>query len=53
MMSPYLLWKTAHVLSATIVFGTGLGIAFFCWFGSRDALRRGDMAALRAERGDD
>jgi uncharacterized membrane protein len=26
-------WKTAHVLSAAILFGTGLGIAFFCWFG--------------------
>lgn len=48
MMSPHLLLKTAHVLSATIVFGTGLGIAFFCWFGSRDALRKGEIAALRA-----
>jgi len=27
----YLLIKTLHVLSATIVFGTGLGIAFFFW----------------------
>ena len=28
-MSPYLLIKTIHVISATILFGTGLGIAFF------------------------
>ncbi len=42
------LWKTAHILSATILFGTGLGIAFFCWFGYRNALRRGEIAALRA-----
>jgi uncharacterized membrane protein len=43
----YLLWKTIHVVSATIVFGTGIGIAFFCWFGSRHALRIGDIGALR------
>ncbi|MCE9641646.1 MAG: DUF2269 domain-containing protein [Betaproteobacteria bacterium] len=48
MTSAYLLWKTAHILSATILFGTGLGIAFFCWFGYRDALRRGEIAALRS-----
>ena len=27
----YLLIKTLHVLSGTILFGTGLGIAFFFW----------------------
>ena len=48
MTSAFLLWKTAHILSATIVFGTGLGIAFFCWFGYRDALRTGEIAALRS-----
>ena len=41
-------WKTAHVLSATILFGTGLGTAFFCWFGYRAALRSGEIASLRA-----
>ena len=41
-------WKTAHILSATILFGTGLGIAFFCWFGYRAALRSGEIAVLRS-----
>ena len=41
------LWKTAHVLSAAILFGTGLGIAFFCWIGFRRALRTADIAGLR------
>jgi len=44
----FLLWKTAHILSATVLFGTGLGIAFFCWFGCRSALRRGEIAVLRS-----
>lgn len=46
-MDAYHFWKTAHVLSATILMGTGIGIAFFCWFGSRHALMRGDIGALR------
>jgi uncharacterized membrane protein len=46
-MTAYDLWKTAHVLSAAIIFGTGLGIAFFCWFGYRGAMRSGDIGALR------
>jgi uncharacterized membrane protein len=41
-------WKTAHVLSAAILFGTGIGIAFFCWFGYRNALRSRDIAGLRS-----
>ena len=40
-------WKTAHILSAAILFGTGVGIAFFAWFGSRRALGSGDIAGLR------
>jgi uncharacterized membrane protein len=47
MSEAYLVWKTIHVVSATIVFGTGIGIAFFCWFGSRDALAKHDLGALR------
>jgi uncharacterized membrane protein len=39
-------WKT-HVLSAAILLGTGLGIAFFCWFGFLRALRSADIAGLR------
>jgi len=47
-MSAHEVWKTAHVLSAAVIFGTGLGIAFFCWFGYRGALRSGDIGALRS-----
>jgi uncharacterized membrane protein len=36
----YSIIKTVHVLSAAILFGTGLGIAFFFW-----AARRGDDRA--------
>lgn len=44
-----LLWlKAAHVLSAAIIFGTGLGIAFFTWFGYRSAMRGGTLEALRS-----
>jgi uncharacterized membrane protein len=41
-------WKTAHILSAAVLFGTGLGIAFHCWFGYRGAMRSADIGALRA-----
>ena len=34
-MSAYLLWKTIHILSSTLLFGTGLGTAFFMWFTHR------------------
>lgn len=47
-MNAYLVWKTAHIVSAAILFGTGLGIAFFAWFGYRRALRVGEMDGLRA-----
>ncbi len=30
-MSLYLLLKTLHILSATILFGTGLGSAYYSW----------------------
>ena len=43
-MTAFAFWKTAHVLSAAIIFGTGLGIAFFTWFGYRNAIRSGDIA---------
>lgn len=39
-MDGYLLVKTVHILSGTILFGTGLGIAFFFLMG----LRSGDPA---------
>ena len=47
-MTAFTFWKTAHILSAAIVFGTGLGIAFFTWFGYRGAMRSRDIGALRS-----
>ncbi len=47
-MSAFAFWKTAHVLSAAVVFGTGLGIAFFCWFSYQNATRSRDIGALRS-----
>jgi uncharacterized membrane protein len=38
----YLVVKWIHVLSSTLLFGTGLGIAFFMWM----AHRRGDVRAI-------
>lgn len=31
----YLWWKWLHVLSATVLFGTGLGTAFYKWWADR------------------
>ncbi|WP_197091098.1 DUF2269 family protein [Herbaspirillum chlorophenolicum] len=42
-MSIYLLIKWLHILSATILFGTGIGIAFFKWITDRS----GDVRAIR------
>lgn len=42
-MSEYFWLKTLHVLSATILFGTGLGIAFFKWATDRS----GNVQAIR------
>lgn len=41
-MSGYFGLKLVHILSATLLFGTGLGSAFFMWM----AHRRGDAAAI-------
>src|SRR5262249_29952023 len=46
-LSLLVIWKTAHVVSATILLGTGLGIAFFCWLGYRQALKTGEIGVLR------
>jgi uncharacterized membrane protein len=46
-VSEFVAWKTLHVLCAAVLLGTGAGIAFFCWFGYRGALRSGEIAALR------
>lgn len=47
MIDAYDFWKTAHVLSAAILFGTGIGIAFFAWFGYRRTLKTGALDGLR------
>lgn len=47
-MDAYTLWKTAHVISAAVLFGTGLGIAFFAWFGYRRTLKVGEIDGLRS-----
>lgn len=42
MSDPYLWLKWAHVISATVLFGTGIGTAFHMWL----AHLRGDVAAI-------
>jgi uncharacterized membrane protein len=42
-MNSYLLLKYLHILSSTILFGTGIGIAFFKWITDRS----GDVRAIR------
>jgi uncharacterized membrane protein len=42
-MSLYLTIKWLHILSATVLFGTGIGIAFFKWITDRS----GDTRAIR------
>jgi uncharacterized membrane protein len=44
----YALVKTAHILSATVLFGTGLGIAFFFWIGGRSGSDEAAYFAARA-----
>ncbi len=45
-MDAYAALKTLHILSATVLFGTGLGIAFFFW----SARAADDQARLQAAR---
>jgi uncharacterized membrane protein len=42
-MNTYMLLKLLHVLSSTVLFGTGMGIAFFKWITDRT----GDVRAIR------
>jgi uncharacterized membrane protein len=42
-VSGYLLIKWLHIVSSTILFGTGIGIAFFKWITDRS----GDVRAIR------
>lgn len=41
-MNTFALLKTVHILSSTLLFGTGLGTAFFMWF----THRTGQVAAI-------
>jgi uncharacterized membrane protein len=41
-MSLYVALKTVHILSAALLFGTGLGTAFFLWF----THRTGEVVAI-------
>ncbi|HEX5047982.1 MAG TPA: DUF2269 domain-containing protein [Gammaproteobacteria bacterium] len=47
-MISYAWLKVAHILSATVLFGTGLGIAFFKWH--TDKSRNVEAVAVVAER---
>jgi uncharacterized membrane protein len=42
-LSSYLILKTLHIASAAVLFGTGLGIAFFKWITDRS----GSVTAIR------
>lgn len=43
----YLVLKWLHLVGAALLFGTGLGIAFFAWFGYRRGLQEGDIGLIR------
>lgn len=47
-MDAHTAWRLLHILSSTILFGTGIGIAFFAWFGYRRAMAIGQIDGLRA-----
>jgi uncharacterized membrane protein len=46
-MDAYAIIKTVHILSATILFGTGLGTAFFFWRAHARGNETGRLAAAR------
>lgn len=43
----YLWIRWLHLLGAAVLFGTGLGIAFFAWFGYRRGMAQGDIGLIR------
>lgn len=47
-MDWYAIIKTVHILSATILFGTGLGTAFFFWRAHGPGNEAGRLSAARA-----
>jgi uncharacterized membrane protein len=46
-MTSYLWIKWLHLIGAALLFGTGLGIAFFAWFGYRRGMQTGEIALVR------
>jgi uncharacterized membrane protein len=46
-MDAYGLVKTIHILSATVLFGTGLGTAFFFWRAHARGREAGRLIAAR------
>lgn len=46
-MDVYAIVKTVHILSATVLFGTGLGTAFFFWRAHASGNQAGRLAAAR------
>ena len=47
-MDAYVIIKTVHILSATVLFGTGLGAAFFFWRAHVPGNELGRLAIARA-----
>jgi uncharacterized membrane protein len=43
----YLALKWLHLIGASVLFGTGMGIAFFAWFGYRRAMKHGSLGLLQ------
>ena len=43
----YLVLKWLHLIGAALLFGTGLGIAFFAWFGYRRGMQLADLGLIR------
>jgi len=52
-MTAYVALKLLHILSSTVLFGTGLGIAFFMWFthrtGNVQAIATATRLTVRAD----
>jgi uncharacterized membrane protein len=46
-MDTYAIVKTVHILSATVLFGTGLGTAFFFWRAHAPGNEAGRLTAAR------
>jgi uncharacterized membrane protein len=43
----YLVLKWLHLIGSAVLFGTGMGIAFFAWFGYRRGMQEGDIGLIR------